>query len=237
MGDAARAKAPRDPAESLGLADWGGVAGSMRALAHPIRVRMVVLLRGEALSASDLARRLGFRSGSARFHLHKLVEAGIADPAGNGSTRRASVAVPRARRSADRHRPRRARRADSRDAPEPRRGTGPQAGPGRRRPAPGRHDARRLSLREIAIRGAATARRPKPSWRGVGSSCWLSTGEARPTTGRRAHDDRPVLFRTARTEETNHDSLRGATCWSLNRAVPAVVAARGRSRSSVTASP
>ncbi len=56
--------------------------GSMRALAHPVRVRMLILLRGEALSASDLARRLGIRSGSARFHLAKLVEAGIADPAG-----------------------------------------------------------------------------------------------------------------------------------------------------------
>ena len=54
----------------------------MRALAHPIRVRMVVLLRGEALSASDLARRLDLRFGSARFHLHKLVDADIAVPAG-----------------------------------------------------------------------------------------------------------------------------------------------------------
>jgi len=54
----------------------------MRALAHPIRVRMVVLLRGEALSASDLARRLDLRFGSARFHLHKLIDADIAIPAG-----------------------------------------------------------------------------------------------------------------------------------------------------------
>ena len=56
--------------------------GSMRALAHPVRVRMLIQLRGEALSASDLARRLGIRFGSARFHLAKLVEAGIAHPAG-----------------------------------------------------------------------------------------------------------------------------------------------------------
>ena len=55
---------------------------AMRALAHPIRVRMVVLLRGEALSASDLARRLDLRFGSARFHLHKLIDADIAIPAG-----------------------------------------------------------------------------------------------------------------------------------------------------------
>jgi DNA-binding transcriptional ArsR family regulator len=56
--------------------------GAMRALAHPIRVRMVVLLRADALSASDLARRLDLRFGSARYHVHKLVEAGIAVPAG-----------------------------------------------------------------------------------------------------------------------------------------------------------
>jgi DNA-binding transcriptional ArsR family regulator len=43
---------------------------------------MLVLLRREPLSASDLARRLSIRFGSARFHLNKLVEAGIARPAG-----------------------------------------------------------------------------------------------------------------------------------------------------------
>jgi DNA-binding transcriptional ArsR family regulator len=59
----------------------------MRALAHPIRVRMMVLLRGEALSASDLARRLDIRFGSARFHLHQLVDADIARPAGERAER------------------------------------------------------------------------------------------------------------------------------------------------------
>ena len=55
---------------------------AMRALANPTRVRMVMLLRGGSLSPSDLARRLGIRFGSARFHLGKLVDAGIALPAG-----------------------------------------------------------------------------------------------------------------------------------------------------------
>jgi predicted ArsR family transcriptional regulator len=54
----------------------------MRALAHPTRAQMLVLLRREALSASDLASRLDIRFGSARFHLSKLIEAGIAQPAG-----------------------------------------------------------------------------------------------------------------------------------------------------------
>jgi len=50
----------------------------MRALAHPTRVRMLHLLRAEALSASELARRLEIRFGSAQYHLRSLERAGIA---------------------------------------------------------------------------------------------------------------------------------------------------------------
>jgi DNA-binding transcriptional ArsR family regulator len=50
----------------------------MRALAHPTRVRMMHLLRAEPLSASELARRLDIRFGSARYHLRSLERAGIA---------------------------------------------------------------------------------------------------------------------------------------------------------------
>jgi len=50
----------------------------MRALAHPTRVRMLHLLRAEALSASELARRLGIAFGSAQYHLRSLERAGIA---------------------------------------------------------------------------------------------------------------------------------------------------------------
>jgi DNA-binding transcriptional ArsR family regulator len=50
----------------------------MRALAHPVRVRMLHLLRSEPLSASELARRLGIRFGSAQYHLRSLERAGIA---------------------------------------------------------------------------------------------------------------------------------------------------------------
>jgi len=56
---------------------------AMRALAHPTRLRMLELLRQEPLSASELARRLGIRFGSARFHLQKLVQGGLAHPAGD----------------------------------------------------------------------------------------------------------------------------------------------------------
>jgi DNA-binding transcriptional ArsR family regulator len=64
----------------------GGVE-AMRALAHPTRLRMLDLLRQEPLSASALARLLGIRFGSARFHLQQLVGVGMAHPAGERQVR------------------------------------------------------------------------------------------------------------------------------------------------------
>jgi len=60
---------------------------AMRALAHPTRIRMLELLRQEPLSASELARRLEIRFGSARFHLQRLVRGGLARPAGERRVR------------------------------------------------------------------------------------------------------------------------------------------------------
>ena len=54
----------------------------MRALGHAVRYRMFSELQEAPASASALARRLGIRQGSARFHLNVLVRAGIARPAG-----------------------------------------------------------------------------------------------------------------------------------------------------------
>jgi DNA-binding transcriptional ArsR family regulator len=70
-------------------ADAHRVAGlsAMRALAHPTRVRMMHLLRAEPLSASELARRLGIRFGSAQYHLRSLERAGIALRVGERSRR------------------------------------------------------------------------------------------------------------------------------------------------------
>ena len=59
----------------------------MRALAHPTRVRMMHLLRDEPLSASELARRLEIRFGSAQYHLRSLARAGIALKVGERSRR------------------------------------------------------------------------------------------------------------------------------------------------------
>jgi DNA-binding transcriptional ArsR family regulator len=60
---------------------------AMRAMAHPTRIRMLELLRQEPLSASELARRLEIRFGSARFHLQKLIRGGMAHPAGDRRVR------------------------------------------------------------------------------------------------------------------------------------------------------
>jgi DNA-binding transcriptional ArsR family regulator len=58
-----------------------GLAGH-RALAHPLRLRIIRLLRTGPRSASALARELGVRPGSARFHLGVLERAGIVSRAG-----------------------------------------------------------------------------------------------------------------------------------------------------------
>ena len=62
----------------------------IRALAHPIRFRMVELLREGPATASQLARRIGESSGSTSYHLRVLERAGVVseDAAlGNGRDR------------------------------------------------------------------------------------------------------------------------------------------------------
>lgn len=75
MGERRRSK--RADAQDHQPTRVGGLA-AMRALAHPTRVRIMHLLRTEPLSASELARRLGIRFGSAQYHLRSLERAGIA---------------------------------------------------------------------------------------------------------------------------------------------------------------
>jgi DNA-binding transcriptional ArsR family regulator len=80
--------APKAPARDHdGPPHRVGGLSAMRALAHPTRVRMLHLLRSEALSASELARRLGIRFGSAQYHLRSLERAGIALRVGERSRR------------------------------------------------------------------------------------------------------------------------------------------------------
>src|SRR4051812_20533989 len=51
---------------------------ALRALAHPLRVRLLDTLRGEGpLTATALARRLGESSGSTSYHLRQLARHGF----------------------------------------------------------------------------------------------------------------------------------------------------------------
>ncbi len=50
---------------------------AMRAWAHPLRLQMLSLLTGEALSAADVARRLDLTHANASYHLRHLHRAGL----------------------------------------------------------------------------------------------------------------------------------------------------------------
>jgi DNA-binding transcriptional ArsR family regulator len=53
---------------------------ALRALAHPLRLRLVALLRREgALTASEAGRRLGESSGSTSYHLRQLQRFGLVE--------------------------------------------------------------------------------------------------------------------------------------------------------------
>jgi DNA-binding transcriptional ArsR family regulator len=61
---------------------------SLRAYAHPIRMRIVGLLRSEGpLTASQLGERLDESSGSTSYHLRQLARFGIVEEAGGGKGR------------------------------------------------------------------------------------------------------------------------------------------------------
>jgi predicted ArsR family transcriptional regulator len=49
---------------------------SLRALANPLRIRIVSLLTGQALSAVEVAEELGIAHASASYHLRQLAAAG-----------------------------------------------------------------------------------------------------------------------------------------------------------------
>lgn len=54
----------------------------LRAIAHPVRLRMLSLLTGTAMSAADLARELGTTHANASYHLRQLAAAGAVVEAG-----------------------------------------------------------------------------------------------------------------------------------------------------------
>ncbi len=57
----------------------GDASASLRAFAHPVRLRMLSLLSGRVLSATELGAELGIAHGSASYHLRQLAAAGLVE--------------------------------------------------------------------------------------------------------------------------------------------------------------
>lgn len=70
---------------SLGVTGERRIA--LRALAHPLRLRMLSLLTGAPLSAAELARELDVSQALASYHLRRLHAAGAVEAAGEGRNR------------------------------------------------------------------------------------------------------------------------------------------------------
>ncbi|WP_034271307.1 ArsR/SmtB family transcription factor [Haloechinothrix halophila] len=51
----------------------------LRALAHPLRLRILSLLTGTAMSAAEVARELGGTQANASYHLRRLHDVGLLD--------------------------------------------------------------------------------------------------------------------------------------------------------------
>jgi DNA-binding transcriptional ArsR family regulator len=67
---------------SLGEGSEARQRAELRAMAHPVRLRILSLLTGTALSAADVARELGLTHANASYHLRQLLAAGTIDVAG-----------------------------------------------------------------------------------------------------------------------------------------------------------
>lgn len=61
--------------------------GKLRAAAHPIRLRMLSLLTGTAMSAAEVGRELGIPQANASYHLRFLAQAGLVVEAGEEQIR------------------------------------------------------------------------------------------------------------------------------------------------------
>ena len=60
---------------------------ALRATAHPVRLRILSLLTGSALSAAEIARELGLTHANASYHLRVLADAGAVVEAGEEKIR------------------------------------------------------------------------------------------------------------------------------------------------------
>ncbi|MEU4424231.1 helix-turn-helix domain-containing protein [Actinoplanes sp. NPDC024001] len=71
---------------SLGEASPGATA-ELRALAHPVRLRIMSLLTASSLTAAEVARELGITHANASYHLRNLLSAGHIAVAGEEKIR------------------------------------------------------------------------------------------------------------------------------------------------------
>jgi DNA-binding transcriptional ArsR family regulator len=60
---------------------------TLRAMAHPVRLRILSLLTGAPLTAAEVARELGLTHANASYHLRNLLAAGLIVPAGEEKIR------------------------------------------------------------------------------------------------------------------------------------------------------
>jgi DNA-binding transcriptional ArsR family regulator len=65
----------------------GGEQAALRALAHPVRLRMLSLLTGVSLTAAEIARELGITHANASYHLRNLLASGLIQTAGEEKIR------------------------------------------------------------------------------------------------------------------------------------------------------
>ncbi|MEU8006660.1 helix-turn-helix domain-containing protein [Catellatospora sp. NPDC049111] len=63
------------------------VTGDLRALAHPIRLRILSLLTGAEMTAAEIARELGITHANASYHLRLLLNAASIEVAGEEKIR------------------------------------------------------------------------------------------------------------------------------------------------------
>lgn len=69
------------------MSDDAEAVSSLRATAHPLRLRMLSLLTGAELSAAEVARELDITHANASYHLRVLLEAGVVVVAGEEKIR------------------------------------------------------------------------------------------------------------------------------------------------------
>ena len=65
----------------------GDERASLRAMAHPVRLRIMSLLTGASLTAAEVARELGLTHANASYHLRNLLKGGMIVVAGEEKIR------------------------------------------------------------------------------------------------------------------------------------------------------